>query len=451
MKRLCNYPMVAGVAVMLALAGGIAHAADPPPAGYVSKEDYDKLLQRLDKVENQLVNIKKDTAAAQKEHDQEMDEFAAQIKVAVEKAEESHTGDTKFLVAGMRMSALMPRHAKTNFHAGFAPLFIWEFNKQIMFEAAMDVGINDDGSTSTELTFANVSYLLNDYITITGGLANVPFGQYHSHFDPPWINKLPDDPLPFGDSGIAPDNGIGLFLSGAIPIKSAKINYALYVTNGPKLITSGDGAGGPGTAGSLDFGTGSDTNNNKAVGGRIGFLPFPELEVGYSIQASKVSADTSPTAPNNVHALLQAADLNFVKQISPINGTVYLKAEWVWSSVDKATYSDATPDTGFDPVTFNNNRNGGYLTLSYRPTMVSNKYLRNTEFVVRYDRLDDINAPGGVREQRYTFGIDYWFDPRAVLKLAYECDDAKPGPNADALLVQFGGLLKKEGMNYVKS
>jgi len=49
-----------------------------------------------------------------------------------------------------------------------------------------------------------------------------------------------------------------------------------------------------------------------------------------------------------------------------------------------------------------------------------------------------VQAPGGDTEQRYTFGIDYWLTPSAVLKVAYEIDTKKVGPDQDAFFVQFG-------------
>ena len=435
MKRSCSYS-VAGAALMLALAGGTTYAAADAPAGYVSKEDYEKVLQRLDKVEAELAKVKTDQGAAQKEHDQEMEEFGAQIKVAVEKASESHTGDTKFLVAGdFSTGFTAQRHNNTTFDAGFAPLFLWEFNKQLLFEGALDVSFNSDGSTQTNLALADITYSVNDYLNVSGGLFAVPFGQYHNQFDPPWINKLPDDPLVFSDGGLAPGSMVGIHLSGAVPIRSSKLTYDFYAVNGVALNTTS-----PTNAGDIDYGVtnGGDNNNNKTIGGRIGFLPIPELEMGVSVLCGQASDSSFPTHVN-VHE--EAVDLNYTKQIEAINGTFSARAEWIWSQVDRATYTPIDPSTGdpLAPINFNNNRSGGYLTLAYRPTMVSNKILRNLEFVARYDRIDvPSEAPAGRTEQRYTLGVDYWLDPRVVIKTAYEFDILHPGPGSDAFMVQFG-------------
>jgi hypothetical protein len=438
MRRSSHYRCIAA-ALVLAVAQGAAYGADAPPSGdTVSKSDYDKVLQRLDKVEKELATIKGENEEAKKEHDQDMEDLQKQVKIAIEKSEESHTGDTKFLVAGdFETGFTSAKHSNSTFDAGFAPLFLWEFNKQLLFEGAFDVSFNSDGSTQTNLSLANISYLANDYVTVGAGMFSVPFGQYHNHFDPPWINKLPDDPLVFSDGGLAPGSEVGAWISGAVPIHNSKLIYALYATNGPTLVTDD-----PANLGNLDWdiSNGGDLNNNKAYGGRLAFVPVPELEVGYSMMCAQASSTDFPT---HVNAHMYALDANYVKQWEPIGGTVTARAEWIWSDTGQATYTGPIdPNTNqptFGPTTFNNSRNGGYLTLAYRPTMSSNKILRNLEAVVRYDRLDTPqDAPAGGHEQRYTLGLDYWLQPRVVVKVAYEFDDKTPGPSSDAFMVQFG-------------
>ena len=39
-----------------------------------------------------------------------------------------------------------------------------------------------------------------------------------------------------------------------------------------------------------------------------------------------------------VDALLQAVDVNWKQDMRQIAGTVQVQAEWIWSSVDRATY-----------------------------------------------------------------------------------------------------------------
>ena len=247
---------------------------------------------------------------------------------------------------------------------------------------------------------------------------------------------MPDDPLIFSDGGLAPGSEVGLFAKGVLPVTfmrkflpSAKFTYDLYIANGPNLITSD-----PGAAGQLNFADYTDLNNGKAVGARFAFLPHPNVEMGYSLQYSQ----TSPDGFQHVHALLQAADLNWVQECRPLGGVFTTRAEWVWSQVEDATY-DPTGSLMFGPVRFGNWRQGGYVTLAYRPTLSSNKWLRDTEFVFRYDtQRTPLGAPGGEHENRYTFGVDYWLTPAWVLKVAYEFDNKKVGVEQNAFYVQLG-------------
>lgn len=352
-----------------------------------------------------------------------------------------HNTDSRFLLVGdAAFGYSSPRHGTSTFFAEIAPLVLWRPADRILIEAAADIGINTDNngssSTSFDLTIANVSYELNDYMLVGAGLFVVPFGQYHNHFDPPWIKEFPDDPLPFGDNGIAPGSEVGAFLKGAVPVtvlgRGMKFTYDFYVTNGPQLITND-----PGAAGSLNFDDFTDLNNNKAVGGRIGFLPFPDLEVGYSIQGS----DPSPAGFQRTHALLQALDLNWRPDVAPLQGWIDLRGEYVWSNVSRATY-DPTGSLGIGPTSFGNHRDGGYIQLAYRPAYVTNDFIRRLEFAVRYDFLNTpLNSPGGTHEHRFTFGIDYWVSPQAVLEAAYEWDRRKEGGHQNALLIQFGVRL----------
>ena len=54
--------------------------------------------------------------------------------------------------------------------------------------------------------------------------------------------------------------------------------------------------------------------------------------------------------------------------------------------IGSATY-DPTGVARLRPTTFSNYRQGGYVSLGYRPTEVDNKILQNLEFLARYDSL----------------------------------------------------------------
>jgi hypothetical protein len=88
--------------------------------------------------------------------------------------------------------------------------------------------------------------------------------------------------------------------------------------------------------------------------------------------------------------------------------------------VSRLTY-DADGSLGFGPLTFDNQRNGGYVQLAYRPYKIKAPIIEKLEAVFRYDMLSEPhNAPGSFDEQRWTFGLNYWLGQSTVLKIAYE-------------------------------
>ena len=287
--------------------------------------------------------------------------------------------------------------------------------------------------TEIDLEYSNLSYIVNDYLTLKGGRFLSPFGTFSERLHPGWINKLPDAPLPFGHTGIAPTSELGLQASGGFPAGPTKFNYAVYVSNGPRLNTGEDE---PEEAGLLHFDNNTDINNNKAVGTRIGFLPIPELELGYSVQYARVREG------GGADAWLHSVDLGYVRDSKLLKGVIDVRSQWVWSKVDDVTF-DPDGSLGFGPLDFNNKRDGGYAQLAYRPSKFENKFLQNLEGVFRWDM---INNPSGAPEEtdfdekRWTFGLNYWLGPSTVVKAAYQFGDRRvPGEgkeNVNAILLQ---------------
>ena len=408
------------------MAGAVASAAqgqnDP---NYVSRAEYESLKQELDSIKGQLAQMKKKSEAPAQtpEETATLDEALNKVKLV---AEGSGLGETKLLIAGdAAVGYIDEGDSPSTFTSELNPMFLWQLNKRLFFEGGLEIAIGgpeengEDSQTDVELDSAYLTYFLNDYASIGAGKFTTPFTVYHRHFDPSWINKLPLDPLVYADGGIAPDSSVGAFVIGAVPVRNAMMNYAVYLTNGPALITDD-----PDAAGSLNFDNYSDHNNNKAFGFRLGYLPVRALEVGYSFQFSKPSPGNFETVRSYLHGF----DLNYVKYSDYLKGRATVRAGWIWSQMNSATY-DPTGDLGFGPVNFNNNRDGGYAEAAYRPTEAAENWVKNLEFVLRYDRLNvSSKAPGGGNDSRWIPGVDYWITPRTVLKVAYAFDE-KSGAN----------------------
>jgi hypothetical protein len=163
-----------------------------------------------------------------------------------------------------------------------------------------------------------------------------------------------------------------------------------------------------------------------AVGGRVGFLPWPEVEVGYGVHYSGLGGSSD-------NALLQSIDFGYLRDSSTLRGIVRLNAQWTWSHLGRGVY-----DNNGTPLSFKNNRDGGYAQIAYRPTHVEFEILRRFEGVFRYDVLNQDKTPVGFNECRYTAGLNYWLTPKTVLKAAYEWDQRNHHePDQSGVLLEF--------------
>jgi len=187
--------------------------------------------------------------------------------------------------------------------ADFAPIFLYRASDKILFEAGFDFMIQNVAtaqagdtsgggySTSVNLSFATIDYLMNDYMTLVAGNMLLPLGTY-SERTAGWLNKVPDNPMP---RSLLPGSGVGAQIRGAIPVgeTGGNFHYSVFAANGPGSL---DGSG---RAGQLDLGgnvgvtlAGNTANNHGGMGygGRIAYFypwkPQHDVEVGISGMSS---------------------------------------------------------------------------------------------------------------------------------------------------------------------
>ncbi|HEX7518141.1 MAG TPA: hypothetical protein VF345_12760 [Chthoniobacterales bacterium] len=438
--------------LLLGSTGIYAQENKPPSEDYVSRAEYDKLKSEHEAMKEELEGLKTTVrqmangtvpapaegpstttkaldgkqvvteATPQSDLDalhKEVDTLKSEIKGVV-------PGTTKFLLAGYGTAGFTARSGEDPFFdASFNAIFLWKLTDRLLFEGELEFEF-EDGNTTTNLEIAQASYLLNDYMTIGVGRFLNPMDYFVERQHMNWVNKFPDKPLAVYD-GLLPESELGAQLRGVIPIGPTKLEYAAFVANAPGLITTpGDFS----TLGMLDFDNLANAGGHVAVGGHVGFIPIPELEVGYGIQRSTVGPRDQA-----VEAILQSVDFNYVRDSTLLKGLINFRAQWVWSHVGHFIY-DPDGGQGFGPFEFNNNRNGGYVQLAYRPTGFGN-IIKNFEPVVRYDRLNQLHTPVGFDEQRWSFGLDYWLTSSTVIKAAYELDNKNAGArDQDAFMLQ---------------
>ena len=429
-----------GVCILAAATVAVAQAQDGNKEVItIPKEQYQKMLKMLEdheKLAEEMKEMKafkakieesqKKVSPQQAETDQAIEDLDKQIKSVKQMAKDSFSGSTKFLMTGYGSAGFISQEngGDKKFSATFNPIFVWKMSDRLLFEGELEAEL-EGHDTSVALELAQVSYLVNDYVTVGAGKFLNPMNYFVERQHMGWVNKLPDKPLAVYDSLLA-ETELGFQVRGGIPIGSTKFGYSFYAANAPELIIDPTT---PADVGSLEFNNFDNVGKHFAVGGRVGFYPFPELEVGYGFQV----ADVTPAgAAGDVNSFLQSVDLSYVRESAKLKGIINLKAQWIWSHVG---------DFAYDPsiAPFKNNRDGGYVQLAYRPSRFENAFIKNLEAVFRYDILNQAGTPNGVDQTRYTVGLNYWLGPVTVFKTAYEFDH-QSGPNADhhnGVLAQF--------------
>jgi hypothetical protein len=303
------------------------------------------------------------------------------------------------------------------FFGEFSPDFFVKLNDWILMEAEIAAG--SDGSVS--VNFAQVDFLVNDWLTVILGRFVAPIAFYNERLNNPWINKLPVD---------APDTPLlwrqvlptlvcqGMQARGSFYVCDSpiKLEYAAYVSNGLNLTTTGrpvlnDLANLENMENTFSFIT-----NDKAVGGRVGFW-WPEIGIAGGLSGMY---NGSYLAQSEDAIRLWAADLN------------YHKGNWDLRFEYGMTDQDTHP---FTPQ--NIRRQGVSAQVAFRPRDLINPILQNIEVIYRYGYVDFSGIPPQrldpttfsspidipVRRQQHTIGVDYWFSPRLVAQFAYEIND----------------------------
>ena len=433
-------------AALITIAFPVARAQYTTTDGYVTRKEYEELKDQLLAMKKELDALKKEKAVAPKressesqavadtapKHDlsggQAVGDLHKQVALPVAESVGSLLGTTKFLLAGWADGMFEARNGQVStFSASFNPIFLWELTPKLLFDGRLEIDPSG-GGTNVNLVNAQISYLLNDYIALGAGEFFSPSNVFVERFEPQWINLLPDRPLAVYH-GLLPNISVGAQVRGGFPIGPTRADYAFYVSNGPVLNTF-DAR----TAGTLDFNSYTDNNDNKAVGGRVGFLPIPGVEVGYGFETSKPGFQG--TTFSDFQALVQSVDLEITRDSDLLRGRINLFAQYAWSHVDHAVY-DPDGSLGFGPLAFTSKQDGGYAEIAYRPTKVDIDFIRNLEVIFRWDHLSrDPSGLGDPWETRWTLGLNYWLSPSTVLKAAYEWDQPSGQPNRNALFIQ---------------
>ncbi len=297
----------------------------------------------------------------------------------------------------------------------FNPIFHFLYRDKILWESELEFEIEEEGETEVGLEYSAINWFINDYAAVVAGKFLSPLGQFRQNLHPAWINKVASAPPGFGHDGAAPEADIGLQLRGGVPVgERSHVTYALYIANGPEL----EGEEGE-VHGILTEGFTRDADD-PVFGGRVSFLPLPNLEIGLSaaIGEATVKVNEEEEVDDDPARDYEAFGVDFAYRHDGFEA----RGEYIEQDVDDDPNSVAEEGGQWD---------AWYLQGAYQ--------FRNFpwELVARYT---DFTSPHASQEQeQWALGVNYLISPNAIIKFAYEANDGLDGSenDADRWLAQF--------------
>jgi hypothetical protein len=372
--------------------------------------DYQALQNEVQALRQELSELRalvKQQSAAQ----EEVKSLRQEVKATSRAQSEAANTDTVSHIAGYAAVGLTDRSQSggSAFNvASFNPIFHVLYRDIALAEAELEIATAPDGTTETKLEYASIDLFLNDSTTLVAGKFLSPLGYFRQNLHPAWINKFPSIAPGFGEGQAAPASEVGLGVRGGYPFgEGKKLKYVLYVGNGPELEVE-DGE----IHGVESDGFTRDVDRRKVIGGRIGLVPLPRLEMGLSAAGGGVGLEGESDRGYRV----LGADVGYQwKQLD-------LRAEYISQRVGDLATSVA-PQGGTWKAWYGQ---GSYKLL---PT--------KWEGVLRYGKFESPHADQ--RQEQWAMGVNYLWGPNVMAKLGYEFNQGLAGEDTDAnrWLMQF--------------
>lgn len=304
-----------------------------------------------------------------------------------------------------------------SFNVGtFSPIFHFQYRDLVMLESELEIEVGDDGETETGLEYLTVDWFVNDYITLVAGKFLSPIGQFRQNLHPSWINKLSSAPPGFGHDGAAPVSDLGFQLRGGFPLGDVRTNYAIYISNGPELISEFED-GEFELDGVVAEGFGADNDNEKVVGGRFGLIPFAGVEFGLSAASGKGTVTSLEGADSSMLQGESARDYDVIgADFSWQYKAFDIRGEYVETEVGIDIGGGTAASDGAVWETW-------YTQGAYRVSQ------SKWELVTRYT---DFDSPHNSQDQQqWALGANYLFTNNFIGKFSYEFNDGQADTNAD--------------------
>lgn len=330
---------------------------------------------------------------------------------------------SRFMISGYGTTGLTDmQNGRTAFDVNFNPGFHFRMTHKLHLNAELEMGFESNGDREREfeigLDFAQFDYLATDWLVVSGGQFLTPYNTFGPRLHPTWINKLSSAPPIYGGHGGHGMGGfipilktIGAMASGGTALwnDDAKLNYAFFVGNGATGEDELSPAPDEDELLDMEFNNTPDLDDGVMFGGRLGFLPIRNLELGVSYTTSD---------PDDVRFHLVGVD--------------------AWYSYEGFEFRGEFAHLKRDKGSLKANVQGYWLQAAYRLHRLfpERRGLRGRmnrlEPVVRWGQVLDFSEKN--RDQ-VVIGLNYWLFESAPLKFSYEFNDGAVDDNR--LLINF--------------
>lgn len=301
-----------------------------------------------------------------------------------------------------------PENGASAFIANFNPMFHYLYADNILWEAELEIEVEENGDTDIGLEYSSIDVFLTDNLALVAGKFLSPLGNFRQNLHPSWINKLPSAPPGFGHDGAAPLAEVGLQLRGGATIGDrSRFTYSGYIGNGPKLEGENGEIHGVETEGFA-----GDADDEKVFGGRISFLPMPALEIGVSGAFGDISVvendgmDIAGDPKRDYEVFGYDASFQW--------NNLELRGEYMQQDI-AAESTSVAPEGGKWETWY---AQGSYKFFDAK-----------WEGVLRYTDFKSPHADDS--EEQFAFGVNYLLAPSAIFKVAYESNDGLAGEATD--------------------